>query len=271
MTRRITLLTDFGTADGYVAAIKGVISAIAPAVPIDDAAHDIPPGDIWAAAWALARYWRFYPPETVHLVVVDPGVGGDRRPIVAEVDGRLFVAPDNGVLTRVLADVAPSGLFLIENERYRRPTVAATFHGRDLFAPAAAYLAQGIAPAELGPPISDPVLLPLREPVRSGNRAIGEVVHVDRFGNLITNLPAAWCRGAIEVRIAGRSVGPLRRTYVDAAPGELLALVGSADLVEVAARDASAAALLGVGRGETVIVDFGSLTLPGGASHGESD
>lgn len=270
MTRRVTLLTDFGTGDGYVGAIKGVIASIAPAAPIDDASHDIPPGDVAAAAWTLARYWRLYPPGTVHLVVVDPGVGGDRRPLAAEVDGRLFVAPDNGVLTRVLAEAAPGGIFLIANERYRRSRVSATFHGRDLFAPAAAYLAQGIAPAELGPPVSDPVLLPLREPVRSGNRAIGEVVHVDRFGNLITNLPATWLAGAVDVRITGRSVGPLRRAYVGAAPGDLLALVGSADLLEVAARDASAAALLGVGRGETVIVEFESLTPPGGGVDDES-
>src|SRR5690606_33505136 len=172
---RITLLTDFGTADGYVAAMKGVIAARAPGIVIDDASHDIPPGDVAAAAWTLSRYWNLYPPGTVHVVVVDPGVGSERRALAAEVDGRLFVAPDNGVLTWVLAEAGDAAVVAIEAARLFRTPVSATFHGRDVFAPVAAELARraGAGPsrfrevlADLGPEVADPVRLPLPRPHR---------------------------------------------------------------------------------------------------------
>src|SRR5690606_8452553 len=162
---RITLLTDFGTADGYVAAMKGVIAARAPGVVVDDASHDVPPGDVAAAAWTLSRYWNLYPPGTVHVVVVDPGVGSERRALAAEVDGRLFVAPDNGVLTWVLAEAGDAAVVAIEAARLFRTPVSATFHGRDVFAPVAAELARraGAGPsrfrevlADLGPEVADP-------------------------------------------------------------------------------------------------------------------
>ncbi|HEX7049488.1 MAG TPA: SAM-dependent chlorinase/fluorinase [Longimicrobiales bacterium] len=250
---RITLLTDFGTADGYVAAMKGVIAAIAPDVAIDDAAHDVPPGDVAAAALALARYWRLYPPGTVHLVVVDPGVGTARRALAARADGRFFVAPDNGVLTDVLA--AEGGVVVaIENPDLRRPTVSATFHGRDVFAPAAAHLARGVALDEFGPPVEDPVRLERTRPERTREGVRGAVIHVDRFGNLITDIPGEWVRGAAAVEVAGRSVGAPRRTYGDVAPGAALALVGSTGALEISVRDGSAAAAFGVGRGAEVRV-----------------
>lgn len=251
--RRITLLTDFGTADGYVAAMKGVIASIAPEAIIDDASHDIPPGDVVAASHALERYWDLYPPGTVHVVVVDPGVGSARRAIAVEAEGRYFVAPDNGVLSPVF-DAAGTSIHALEDAAFRRPEVSSTFHGRDVFAPAAAHLARGAPIARLGRPIGDPVRLEAPAAVRDEAGVHGRVVHVDRFGNLITNIPGEWVEHAAEVLVAGRSVGPIRRIYADVSPGELLALVGSAGVVEIAVRDGSAAERLGVRRGTDVRV-----------------
>jgi S-adenosylmethionine hydrolase len=244
---RITLLTDFGTRDGYVAAVKGVLAERAPGVLIDDATHDIPPGDIRSAAWALSRYWRLFPAGTVHLAVVDPGVGSDRRALAARVAGRLLVAPDNGVLGRVLDECPPDLVVSLENPEYRRPEPSCTFHARDIFAPAAAALALGVPLEELGPPVADPIILPLPRPDCRGDAARGVVVHVDTFGNLITNLPERCVRAATTVRIGGRPIGPLRRAYAEVEPGRPLALIGSAGLLEVAVRDGNAASVLGVG------------------------
>lgn len=252
--RRITLLTDFGTADGYVAAMKGVIAQIAPEAVVDDAAHDIPPGDVDAAAFALARYWRLYPPGTVHVVVVDPGVGTERRAIAARVDGRFFVAPDNGVLSRVLDETPAEAIVSIENSSLRRDVVSATFHGRDIFAPAAAHLARGTPLDAFGPQVHDPILLPIPRPERLGRRIRGQVVAVDRFGNLITNVPGDWVEAGAHVTLAGRDVGPLRRTYADAPPGGVLALVGSTGVVEISVRGGSAAQELAAGRGTIVTI-----------------
>ena len=263
---RITLLTDFGTVDGYVAAMKGVIAARAPGVPIDDATHDTPPGDVAAAAWTLSRYWRLYPEGTVHVVVVDPGVGSERRALAAEADGRLFVAPDNGVLTRVLAEAGDAAVVSVESAALFRTPVSSTFHGRDVFAPVAAELARRAAAglavyrealADLGPAVADPVRLPLPHPRRAGDYLAGEVVHVDRFGNLITNVPGEWLAPGARARVGGGPPAPLVRTYADVEPGALAALVGSAGMLEISVRDGSAAERLGVGRGAAVRVERG--------------
>lgn len=256
MRARITLLTDFGTADGYVAAMKGVMAEIAPEAIFDDAGHDLPQGDLRRAAWSLSRYWDRYPPGTVHLVVVDPGVGTDRRPLALEADGRFVVAPDNGVVSRIL-DAA---------ERWRAVELggdlfpdrrSATFHGRDLFAPAAARIADGSDLEALGAPIEEPVRLEEPIPARGGDRIGGEVLVVDRFGNLITNVPASELPPGAVVRIGGREL-PLRSTYGAVAPGTLLALVNSSDRLEVAVRDGSAARRLDAGPGTEVEVALSS-------------
>ncbi len=252
---RITLLTDFGTVDGYVAAMKGVIAAIAPDAVVEDAAHDVPPGDVRAASLTLTRYWRLYPAGTVHLVVVDPGVGSGRRALAARVDHRILLAPDNGVLTRVFAEAAPSAVVALENPAYRLAGVSATFHGRDVFAPAAAHLARGTGLEALGPPVPDPVLLTLPRAERGAAGVHGHVVHVDRFGNLITDIPGDWVPPGARIEVGGSDAGPLRRTYADVAPGHLLALVGSAGWLEISVRDGSAAAALDAGRGTPVRVD----------------
>jgi S-adenosyl-L-methionine hydrolase (adenosine-forming) len=250
-SRRITLLTDFGTVDGYAAALKGVIGSIAPDAVIDDASHDIPAGDVHAAAWALAGYWNSYPEGAVHVVVVDPGVGGARRPLALVADGRFLVGPDNGVFTRVLADASNVTVVVLDVPNC---DVSATFHGRDIFAPAAARMSLGLPLVRLGSEITDPVRFALPVATRDGAVLHGAVVHVDRFGNLITNIARDMVRDGAFVTIAGQTC-PLRRTYSDAGPGELLAVVGSRRLVEVAVRNGSAAALLGAQRGAAVTVD----------------
>lgn len=234
--KRATLLTDFGTRDGYVAAMKGVIAAIAPSAFVDDASHDIPHGDILAAALALRRYWRLYPVGTVHVVVVDPGVGSDRGALAMSAEGRFFVGPDNGVFTFIPAEAAVQ--LDVPNDSSH------TFHGRDVFAPAAGRLLRGDSLPQLGKEAVVRVALD----VPAANDKQGQVLIVDRFGNLITNITHA-----AAVVIAGREV-QLVQTYADVAEGELLALINSDGLLEIAVRNGSAAETLGVSRGAEVLL-----------------
>jgi len=247
--RIVTLLTDFGTADGYVAEMKGVLLALAPHVQVVDAAHDLAPHDVELARLALARYWRRFPAGSVHLAVVDPGVGSARRALAVESDGRFLVGPDNGVLSPALLLPSAQAVALPV------PAAAApTFHGRDVFAPAAARLASGDPLHALGDACDDPVVRRTPEARRTEDGAVqGEVIAVDRFGNLVTNVIA---RRAGRVEIGGVEV-ELRRTYADVRPGALVALTGSSGLVEVAVRDGSAAVRLGAGRGSTVLLRQG--------------
>jgi S-adenosylmethionine hydrolase len=246
MSRIITLLTDFGTADGYVGEVKGVLATNAPGVSIVDIAHDLAAHDVDGARLALARYWRRFPPATVHVVVVDPGVGGARAALAVESEGRYLLGPDNGVLSPALLHAGARCVSLTV------PSGAApTFHGRDVFAPAAAELAQGITLDALGEPCEDPVIRRTPEATRREDGAVmGIVITIDRFGNAVTNLVAR--RGGT-VDVAGRMI-PLRRTYVDAAPGEVVALVGSSGLVEIALREGNAAAELALHRGVPVLL-----------------
>ncbi len=242
----MTLLTDFGTADGYVGELKGVLLSAAPGTDLVDVSHEVPPQDIESGRLALARYWRRYPEGTVHLVVVDPGVGTERAAVAVASADRFLVGPDNGVLSPAL---------LVPSARTVRLTVppgaSPTFHGRDVFAPAAAALARGVALAELGPAHAHPVVRRTPEPERWADGTVaGEVVAVDRFGNAITN-----CMGLHggTVEVAGTTV-PIVRAYGDAPPGALVALTGSTGLLEIAQRDGSAARRLGLSRGSKVLV-----------------
>jgi S-adenosylmethionine hydrolase len=242
----ITLLTDFGTADGYVAELKGVLYSTAPGVTVVDLSHEIPPQDIEAGRLAVARYWRRFPSGTVHVVVVDPGVGSSRTALAVSSDGRYLVGPDNGVLSPSLLASGAHAVSLPVP-----PTASATFHGRDVFAPAAASLATGTPIDALGKPCVDPVIRRTPEARRgSDGSVIGEVIAIDRFGNAISNLIAP--RGG-QIEIAGR-VMPIVRAYADAPPGDVVALVGSSGFVEVAQRDGSAARALNVARGTTVVL-----------------
>ncbi len=243
----ITLLTDFGTADSYVAEMKAVLISSALGAALIDVTHEIPPGNIRAAQFILARTWRRFPRGAVHCVVVDPGVGTERRALAAVAAGHYFVAPDNGVLSPLPA----------EAQFYELPIpadAAPTFHGRDVFAPAAASLANGTALAHLGHLIADPVRSPLPALRMDGLTAVGEVIYIDRFGTLVTNIVAESVEPGSRVRLAGTDVGSLRRTFGDVERGQLLAYVGSGGTVEIAVRDGSAARLLGVGVGTEVRV-----------------
>ena len=246
MPRLITLLTDFGTADGYVGEMKGVLASLAPQTPVVDIAHDVAPHDVEAARLALARYWRRFPEGTVHLVVVDPGVGSARGALAASSEGRFFVGPDNGVLSPALLHGDARCVTIAIP-----PGAAPTFHGRDVFAPAAAQLALGASLESLGDDAETPVIRRTPEATRRDDGAVqGEVITVDRFGNAVTNLLAM--RGG-QVQVNGLSL-TLRRTYADAAEGEPIALVGSSGLVEIAVRDGRASEKLGLTRGSAVVL-----------------
>ncbi len=250
----VTLTTDFGSADGYVAAMKGVLYSRAPRATVVDLSHEIPPFDIAAAAFVLWQAAPYYPPETVHVCVVDPGVGSERRGLAAVSHGQLFVGPDNGVFTPFLDDSAQ--IVALANPDLWLPKASATFHGRDLFVPAAVHLAQGLALAECGPRVTDPVRLPAWEIRREVGALVAAVVHVDRFGNAITGLDRSYLVGLggapQQAELPDGRAVPLRHTYADAAPGEALALVGSSGLVEIAVREGSAAQQLGLARGAIV-------------------
>ncbi|UCC85283.1 MAG: SAM-dependent chlorinase/fluorinase [Gemmatimonadota bacterium] len=248
----VTLLSDFGTADGFAAAMKGVILGIAPDVQLVDATHDIVPGDVEGAAWALSQYWALYAPGTVHLAVVDPGVGSARRAIAVVADDRYVVAPDNGLVTRVLQAATSWRCVEVAEPVYMRPQPSSTFHGRDVFAPAAAHLASGLAFERLGPPVEQPCLLSIDPPPRGEDEVEGRVVHVDRFGNLITDIPGEWVESSWLFEVGGRHVGNLRRTYSDVGVGEAAVVIGSAGTVEISMRDGSAAKEYGVARGDPV-------------------
>ncbi len=251
----ITLTTDFGLADAYVGILKGVILSIAPTAQVVDISHDIAPGNVRQAAFVLSAAAPFFPAGTIHMVVVDPGVGSARRAIAARAPGAIFLGPDNGVLSLCLGEQAAE-IRQLSNARYHLPQVSATFHGRDVFAPVAAHLAGGANFDDLGPLVADPVVLAPPAIARTADGAWrGEIMHIDRFGNLITNFKLQISNSEssqFEVKIGGRQIEGLARTFADRAPGELLALVGSAGYLEIAARDGSAAQLLNACVGDAV-------------------
>ncbi|MEO5815362.1 MAG: SAM-dependent chlorinase/fluorinase [Gemmatimonadaceae bacterium] len=246
MTRIITLLTDFGTADGYVGEMKGVLAANAPDCSLIDIAHDVAPHDVDGGRLALARYWHRFPVGTVHLAVVDPGVGGTRAALAVESEGRFLVGPDNGILSPAMLHPGARCVSLAIPA-----SAAPTFHGRDVFAPAAAKLAQGVALDALGTVCTEPIIRRTPEATRRADGAIaGVIISIDRFGNLVTNLVS---RHGGTIEVAAQAV-PIRRSYGDVEPGEVVALVGSSGLVEIAARDGSAATVLRTARGDTVVL-----------------
>ena len=242
----ITLTTDFGTADGYVGEVKGVLLSDAPDAELVDITHDIPPQDVERARLTIARVWRRFPAGTIHLVVVDPGVGTKRAALAVGSDGRFLVGPDNGVLSPALL---VAGARAVELPLPARSS--ATFHGRDVFAPAAAALARGASIDALGRLAASPVVHRTPEPTRRSDGALeGEVIIVDRFGNAVTNLIGL--RGGT-IELGARRI-PVRHTYSEAAPGEPVAVTGSTGFVEIAVRDGDAATALGISRGDKVVL-----------------
>jgi S-adenosylmethionine hydrolase len=253
----ITLLTDFGTADGFVGEVKGVLLTDAPEARLIDIGHDIPPGDIPAASWALERIWDRFPAGTIHFVVIDPGGGGARRGVVARIGDRFYVGPDNGTLTRVLASHPAAEVRVLEAAPERAGgRRGRTFHGRDVFAPAAARLAAGSRLDELGRGLdpSELIRFDLPKPVQHGDRVRGSVTHVDRFGNIVTDIPGGSLAPSALIEIGGEAISGVRSTYASVEPGQMLALIGSTGTLEISLRDGSAAERLGVERGHVVHV-----------------
>jgi S-adenosyl-L-methionine hydrolase (adenosine-forming) len=255
----VALLTDFGTRDHYAGTMKAVVLGICPDVTLVDISHDIPPHDVLTAAIELAASYRYFPAGTIFLAVVDPGVGSTRRGIAADTGEYRFVAPDNGVLTAVFHETAPKRVVELTERRYARPTVSKTFEGRDRFAPAAGWLAKGIELAALGRPAGDCHFIDIPVPDVTSGGITGQILRVDRFGNLVTNISRKLFEklaqaGPIHVSIGDYRVGRVVSTYGEAAPGEICALFGSTDHLEIAANAASASDRLQATRGAVVTV-----------------
>jgi S-adenosylmethionine hydrolase len=256
----IAFLTDFGTRDHYTGVMKGVVLSICPDAVLVDISHDLPAHDIPFAARELAATYKYFPPGTIFLVVVDPGVGSARRGIAADVGDFRFVAPDNGVLTGVLHEAPPKKVVELTERKYARPTVSRTFEGRDRFAPAAAWLAKGIQLPALGRAVSDWVQVDLVQPTVHDGTITGEVVRIDRFGNVVTNVERRLCEkltggdGAMLIEVGGRPVERLVSTFSEIGAGDVCALFGSTDHLECAAHATSAADALGVAVGAVVTV-----------------
>lgn len=267
VTPIITLTTDFGLSDHYVATMKGAILSINPSAAIIDISHDVPTQGVEQAAFLLFCAAPYFPPGTIHVAVVDPGVGTDRRALALVVPDGVFIGPDNGILSAALSDdVREVGsprpvplpkdarAFLLSDARFRLEPASNTFHARDIFAPAAAYLSTGIPPSDLGPEVHEiTALAPFRAEPRDDGTLVARVIHIDRFGNVITNLRAEQLpQTAFRVEIGTRVIDRLVRTYAECAG--LSALVGSSGFVEIALDQHSAATALGARFNDTVVV-----------------
>jgi S-adenosylmethionine hydrolase len=245
----LTLTTDFGLSDHYVGAMKGVILSICPRAQIVDITHMVSPYEITEGAYLIAQAWRTFPKKTVHVVVVDPGVGTSRRPILMEAGGQYFIAPDNGVLSMIYLR-EPAKVRLISSEKYFRHPVSKTFHGRDIFAPVAAHLAAGVTPAQFGKRIENYLRPVFQKPQRAGKRTwVGQILKIDHFGNIITNFHVEDFPG-LEQQSVTFSVGPypvavIARNYAETGQGEVFAIVGSSGYYEISVGQASAAKRIG--------------------------
>jgi S-adenosyl-L-methionine hydrolase (adenosine-forming) len=252
----VTLTTDFGLSDHYAGAMKGVILGICPRAQIVDLSHEVKPFQISEGAWLIAQAYACFPKKTVHVAVVDPGVGTSRRPILMEAAGQRFVAPDNGVLAMVYAREKHK-IRLISNDRYFRKPVSQTFHGRDIFAPVAAHIAAGVPPSRFGKIVDDYLRPVFEKPQRTGKRTwTGRILKIDRFGNVITNFHvddfAELERRGFALALGPLEVGVLARNYAECGPKELFVIVGSSGYLEVSVGQGSAAAQIGCEPGAAV-------------------
>ena len=260
----VTLLTDFGTADYFVGAMKGAILSVNPEAQIIDITHEIPPQDIHAGAFTLLACYRDFPAHTIHVAVVDPGVGSTRRPILVVASDQFFIGPDNGLFSYILTREANGRIFHLTNEKYFRQPVSATFHGRDVFAPVAGALSAGVKPDELGEETTDFVQLASLAPQQLPEGSLAAtIIHIDHFGNCITNitreyLPEELPAHGLRLLINNHEVTSFHRFYAEegTATGELFAIWGSAGFLEIVAFQASAAQSLNAQRGQAIIFDF---------------
>ena len=241
----ITLLTDFGTADYYVGAVKGAILSVNPHAIIADITHEIPPQDVAAGAFTLLAAYNTFPAGTIHVAVVDPGVGSTRRPIVVSANGQFFVGPDNGLFTYIYDREASHRTFHVTADRYFRPQASSTFHGRDIFAPVAAALSNGVELEKFGAEINDEVRLPsLETPLR--------IIHIDRFGNCVTNITRALMPAEESIVVNGTTISEFRQFYGEQSGTGLFAIWGSAGFLEISVNGGSAAKILAARRGDEV-------------------
>lgn len=256
----IAFLSDFNTLDPYTGIVKGVIAAANPAVRVIDLSHGIPPQDITAGSLILGSSFMYFPKGTIFLAVVDPGVGSERHGIILTHDNYIFVAPDNGLITSVLKN-SPSGTgrcptcCYIDNKKFLRKRVSATFHARDMFAPVAACLSLGQKPEDMGPVCRSPVTLDWPVPVIHGDHITGEVIYIDTFGNLVTSIPHKVVAAADSLNVTARIRGtelPIKNTYSDVEPGKGLCLAGSFKMMEIAVNQGSAEKFLGARKGDIV-------------------
>ena len=250
----VTLLTDFGSADYFVAAVKGVILTINPSVTIVDITHEIPPQDIESGAFTLLTCYRDFPAGTIHVAVVDPGVGSARRGIVVSAGSQYFVGPDNGLFSYILDRERSHKTFQLTHDKYFRQPASTTFHGRDVFAPVAAALSQGVKPNKFGPRIVDEVRLRSLSPVQRNGKVEGRIIHIDHFGNCITNFTRLDGKRLVVNR---KTITAFRQFYGDESKSkktdEIFAIWGSAGFLELSINGASAAKLLKAKRGDTII------------------
>jgi S-adenosylmethionine hydrolase len=263
----ITLLTDFGTQDAYVGVMKGVILSINPYAVIIDVCHAVDPQDLIQAAYLLKSFYRYFPKETIHVVVVDPGVGGDRAIVAVELKGQMFLAPDNGVLTLIMDENNIDAIVRVENPHYFLNTVSHTFHGRDIFAPVASHLSKGIHIDQLGPALNSQDLnrLSISRPYLSPKgELIGTIISIDRFGNCVSNIDENRLKEFIqtspektlEIKVDKTVIKSLSKNYAEAAPGDPVAVIGSFGFLEIAVNCGNACRLLNVSKDDTVTVKF---------------
>jgi S-adenosylmethionine hydrolase len=260
----IALLTDFGFKDSYVGVMKGVILRRAPGAPIVDLCHNVMPQDVLEAGFVLSGAYEYFPDGTVFVCVVDPGVGSKRRILCMETPRHLFLAPDNGLLSVFMAEIPNRTFYEVTNESLFLESVSDTFHGRDIFAPVAAALAMGLDPERLGPKTERVGSLDLALPIRTADGVLrGQVIYVDQFGNVITNLSQKALepdvvsrRKKVVVRIGGREIRGLSKSYKEAGPRGLLAIMGSSGYLEISVNGGSAQAELQTNRGDEVTVSF---------------
>ncbi len=265
MKKVITLLTDFGTRDPYVASMKGVILGINPEAKIVDITHQIPPQDILEAAYTLFASYKYFPKGTIHIIVVDPGVGSRRRIIALKTEDYIFIAPDNGVLSLVLQKekVKVKEIIEITNKKYFLKPVSDTFHGRDIFSPVAAHLSKGVPLRNFGKRIEKIKELKITTSEMKKGKLIGRIIHIDRFGNLVTNIdreiPSKLKikNEKVKIEIGKRKIVGIKRSYVSVKRGELLALFGSSGFLEISVNLGNASKVLGVKRGEKIEVEIG--------------
>lgn len=259
----ITLTTDYGTNDHLVACMKAVMLKVNPDVRIVDICHNVMPFDLLDGAMILGNAYNYFPPKTIHVVVVDPGVGSARRPILVTGDQHYFVAPDNGVLSVVYEREPKVTVRHITAEHYFHPPISNTFHGRDIFAPVAAWLAKNWQTPSFGDEIADYVRFSLPKPKIAGNQIKGVVLKVDAFGNLVTNLTPEdvpqmmGTAGGFKISVGNREITSLLQNFAQAAPGEVLAIIGSSGNLEICVNKGSAAKTLNLGRGAEVTVQLG--------------